>query len=132
MIAGWGILSPLSKLQGWAPGPVGNMTNGARGWILWTSLAIMCADSLVSLFPVVLRTLKDVLLSLARREFLIRDDKEIETEDRLVPMKWVLIGWSVSVFVGIILVWIVFGAEGITPWASFLGYVAGGLLSVLA
>ncbi|KAF7320213.1 hypothetical protein MKEN_00805800 [Mycena kentingensis (nom. inval.)] len=49
MIVGWGILSPISKLSGWAPGPVGDMTNGARGWILWTSLAIMCSDSLVSL-----------------------------------------------------------------------------------
>lgn len=52
MLVGWAVLSPLSKHAGWAPGPVGDMTSGARGWILWISLAIMCADSLVSLLPV--------------------------------------------------------------------------------
>ena len=53
MFVGWAILSPLSKNAGWAPGPVGDMTTGARGWILWISLAIMSTDSLVSLVPVV-------------------------------------------------------------------------------
>ncbi|KAG8686200.1 hypothetical protein FRC11_009356, partial [Ceratobasidium sp. 423] len=38
MIFGWGILSPLSKLNGWAPGPTGDMITGARGWILWVAL----------------------------------------------------------------------------------------------
>ncbi|KAK7463568.1 OPT superfamily [Stygiomarasmius scandens] len=48
MLVGWGILSPISKYADWAPGAVTDMTFGARGWILWVSLAIMCADSLVS------------------------------------------------------------------------------------
>jgi uncharacterized oligopeptide transporter (OPT) family protein len=34
MIVGWAVLSPLSKNAGWAPGPVGSTTNGARGWIV--------------------------------------------------------------------------------------------------
>ncbi|KAF1969504.1 OPT superfamily oligopeptide transporter [Bimuria novae-zelandiae CBS 107.79] len=48
-IVGWGILSPLAKHKGWAPGPVSDWTNGSKGWIVWISLAIMLADSLVSL-----------------------------------------------------------------------------------
>ena len=48
-IVGWGILSPLAKHRGWAPGPVSDWTNGSKGWIVWISLAIMLADSLVSL-----------------------------------------------------------------------------------
>ncbi|KAK1224994.1 OPT super [Marasmius sp. AFHP31] len=136
MFVGWAILSPISKYAGWAPGPVGDMTSGARGWILWVSLAIMCADSLVSLAPVVFEYLVDVLW----RNFRVggslnvdaKEDHEVETQDRLVPMKWVKIGWMASVVVGTFLVWLVFGHEGIKPWATFIGFILGGLLSILA
>lgn len=56
-IIGWGILSPLAKHKSWAPGPVSDWTNGSKGWIVWISLAIMLADSLVSLGWLVLRPL---------------------------------------------------------------------------
>ncbi|KAL1842982.1 hypothetical protein VTJ49DRAFT_3459 [Mycothermus thermophilus] len=48
-VVGWGVLSPLAKSKGWAPGPVGDWENGSKGWIVWTSLAIMLADAIVSL-----------------------------------------------------------------------------------
>ncbi|KAK4242181.1 OPT oligopeptide transporter protein-domain-containing protein [Achaetomium macrosporum] len=48
-VVGWGILSPLAKSRGWAPGPVGDWENGSKGWIVWVSLAIMLADAVVSL-----------------------------------------------------------------------------------
>ena len=48
-IVGWGILSPLAKSKGWAPGPVNSWESGSRGWIVWVSLAIMLADSVISL-----------------------------------------------------------------------------------
>ncbi|KAJ1933918.1 OPT super, partial [Linderina macrospora] len=48
-LVGWGILSPIAKNEGWAPGAVGDWKNGSRGWILWVSLAVMIAESLVSL-----------------------------------------------------------------------------------
>ncbi|KAK0500373.1 OPT oligopeptide transporter protein-domain-containing protein [Armillaria luteobubalina] len=134
MFVGWGTLSPLSKYLGWAPGPVGSMTDGARGWILWTSLAIMCADSLVSLLPVVFGYVKEVIgTNLGGSSYSdSKEDNECETADRLVPQSWVLIGWSISVILGTFLVWIVFGHEGIKPWATFLGFVIGGMLSILA
>ena len=56
-IIGWGILSPVAKHHGWAPGPVGKWTSGSRGWIVWVSLAIMLADSLISLGWLILRPL---------------------------------------------------------------------------
>jgi len=49
MIIGWGILSPLAKNSGWAPGKVSDSTDGARGWILWIALAIMVCLSSSSL-----------------------------------------------------------------------------------
>jgi OPT family oligopeptide transporter len=54
-ILGWAILSPLSKHQRWAPGPVEDWNSGSKGWIVWISLAIMLADAIVSLTWLVLR-----------------------------------------------------------------------------
>ncbi|RDW66147.1 hypothetical protein BP6252_09782 [Coleophoma cylindrospora] len=48
-VVGWGILSPLAKSKGWAPGPVDDWESGSKGWIVWVSLAIMLADSVISL-----------------------------------------------------------------------------------
>lgn len=130
MLVGWAILSPLSKLSGWAPGPVGDMSNGARGWILWTSLGIMCADSFVSLLPVLyeytMKAIKQSDLGVSPDS-----DNETETEDRLVPMKWVTRGLLGSIVIGTGLVWLVFGHEGIKPWATILGFILGGMLSII-
>ncbi|KAK2810109.1 hypothetical protein FQN50_003304 [Emmonsiellopsis sp. PD_5] len=54
-ILGWGILSPLAKNRGWASGPVDDWENGSKGWIVWVSLAIMLADSIISLGWLMLR-----------------------------------------------------------------------------
>jgi hypothetical protein len=114
------------------------MTSGARGWILWVSLAIMCADSLVSLLPVaaeyfiyLLPTRISYAMYGHRDTDSDKEDFECETEDRLVPIRWVLAGLGGSVVIGIILVWAVFGNEGIKPWATLIGFVMGSLLSIL-
>jgi len=54
-VIGWGILSPLAKYRGWAPGDIGDWENGSKGWIVWISLAIMLADAIVSLGYLALR-----------------------------------------------------------------------------
>uniref|UniRef100_A0A0D2Y8M3 Oligopeptide transporter n=1 Tax=Fusarium oxysporum (strain Fo5176) TaxID=660025 RepID=A0A0D2Y8M3_FUSOF len=54
-VVGWGILSPLAKSRGWAPGDVDDWERGSKGWIIWISLAIMLADAIVSLAYVALR-----------------------------------------------------------------------------
>lgn len=56
-VIGWGVLSPMAKAKGWAPGPVSDWETGSKGWIVWISLAIMLADSIVSLGWLVLRPL---------------------------------------------------------------------------
>lgn len=58
-ILGWGILAPLSKYMGWAPGEFNDWTHGAQGWILWISLSIMVSDSVVSFFVVATKALHD-------------------------------------------------------------------------
>ncbi|KAI0112186.1 OPT oligopeptide transporter protein-domain-containing protein [Nemania sp. FL0031] len=54
-VIGWGILSPLAKYRGWAPGPINDWETGSKGWIVWTSLAIMLADAVISLGHLPLR-----------------------------------------------------------------------------
>ncbi|KAJ5676904.1 uncharacterized protein N7477_002537 [Penicillium maclennaniae] len=56
-VLGWGILSPLANARGWAPGPVDSWEDGSKAWIVWISLAIMLADSLVSLGWLVVKPL---------------------------------------------------------------------------
>ncbi|OAX35662.1 OPT superfamily oligopeptide transporter [Rhizopogon vinicolor AM-OR11-026] len=135
MFVGWAILSPISKHSGWAPGPVGDMTIGARGWILWVSLAIMCADSLISLLPIAYEYFADLLALYSTAKVgdggEMHEDHEVETADRLVPVKWVINGLIGSICVGTILVWILFGNDGIKPWATLIGFLMGGLLSIL-
>lgn len=56
-VLGWGVLAPLSKHLGWAPGPIDDWVTGGQGWILWLSLSVMISDSLVSFMVVSIKAL---------------------------------------------------------------------------
>ncbi|KAI9318812.1 OPT oligopeptide transporter protein-domain-containing protein [Dichotomocladium elegans] len=56
-VIGWGVLSPIAYYAGWAPGPVSDWKTGSKGWILWISLGVMIAESIVSLTVMLIRTL---------------------------------------------------------------------------
>ncbi|KAL2823116.1 OPT oligopeptide transporter protein-domain-containing protein [Aspergillus granulosus] len=66
-VLGWGILSPLAKARGWAPGPVDSWEDGSKAWIVWVSLAIMLADSIVSLGWLVAKPAVAVAPSVVRK-----------------------------------------------------------------
>jgi OPT oligopeptide transporter protein len=113
-------------------------TDGARGWILWVALAVMMAESFISLVPVAADLFRSLrrrpkspsLTTLGQQEF-GDEDEDPETPDRLVPLKWITWGAGASISIGTILVWIVFGHEGIKPWATVIGFFLGALLSLL-
>ncbi|KAK0622080.1 OPT oligopeptide transporter protein-domain-containing protein [Bombardia bombarda] len=48
-VLGWGVLSPLAKYKGWAPGPVEDWDTGSQGWIIWVALGVILGDSLVGI-----------------------------------------------------------------------------------
>lgn len=48
-VLGWAVLSPLAKLRGWAPGPVGDWDSGSQGWTIWVSLAVLIGDGIVTI-----------------------------------------------------------------------------------
>ncbi|KAK0706714.1 OPT oligopeptide transporter protein-domain-containing protein [Lasiosphaeria miniovina] len=60
-VLGWAVLSPLAKVRGWAPGEVDDWEHGSKGWIVWTSLAIMLADAVVSLSYLAVRSVRPYL-----------------------------------------------------------------------
>lgn len=95
----------------------------------------MIAESVISLLPIVIsyssNVLKQFEQSRQHEDAGDADDVETESPDRLVPMSWVGIGLAVSSALGIVLVWVIFGHEGIRPWATALGLVLASILSVL-
>lgn len=175
MLVGWAVLSPMAKLNGWAPGPVSSSTNGSRGWIvslrhkqvvmhrnesadttqLWVALAIMIAESIISLVPITVSSISTAVRhhrqrssgpkvfqsSSPRNSNLSEDDyyepttededPEHEPPERLVPTSWVQIGLAGSGILGIVLVWFVFGVDGIHPWATAVGLVLASVLSLI-
>ncbi len=89
----------------------------------------MCAESVVSLIPVILELASGI--GKAFRGVDVGEDDEDETEDRLVPMSWVLRGIAGSVVFGTAVVWLIFGADGIRPWATVLAFAIGSVLGLL-
>ncbi|KAF9543641.1 hypothetical protein EC957_000573 [Mortierella hygrophila] len=158
---GWGILSPLATLNKWVTGPVGNSTTGARGWILWISLGVMIAESIVSLLGVVVMSLvahrryKIRVARLAERRVLLdapqptgstssasttvsnyKDDEEEDDDDdapidQLVPLKIWVCGLILSSILCLFLIWVLFRDQHMPVYATLLALILGSLLSVL-
>lgn len=58
-------------------------------------------------------------------------DPEHEPPERLVPISWIRVGLAGSGILGIVLVWLVFGVDGIHPWATAVGLVLASVLSLI-
>ncbi|GAA5962691.1 hypothetical protein JCM21900_006785 [Sporobolomyces salmonicolor] len=155
MLCGWAILSPLSHYSGWAPGPVSSSVNGARGWILWPALAIMCAESVMSLGLVAVSALKpwfrhrtasalfvsseaalhrrdsfDSVSSTASSAQPAPIEEDLRAEDE-PPLQLVLVGVALSCISCVVLVAYVFGEDGIRWWATIVALILASAFSIL-
>ncbi|RKP12454.1 OPT oligopeptide transporter protein-domain-containing protein [Piptocephalis cylindrospora] len=146
-ILGWGVLGPLSKAEGWAPGPINDQKTGPRGWILWVSLAIMISESLVGLGVILIkevtRRFRQHRESRAERAKTSRNPSLLEgnlpatrvvgEEDVpiswLVPSSWTYSGLIVS---SILCIFISSYLFHVAWYASIVSVVLACLLSVLA
>lgn len=52
----------------WAPGPIDDWVSGGQGWILWVSLSIMVADSLVSFIVLSVKSVQDFIVDYRSRQ----------------------------------------------------------------
>ncbi|KAF7730159.1 hypothetical protein EC973_002767 [Apophysomyces ossiformis] len=155
-VVGWGILSPIAYYAGWAPGPISDWKTGSKGWILWVSLGVMVAESIVSLGIVVFRavakaTKKDDDLdrsmyhampttaddaSIAEEEIAREwsdEDEEIHDapSDQLVPSWVTVVGLIASTILCIAMITLIFGTDVLPTSMSLLAIVIAMFLSVL-
>ncbi len=124
---------------------------------LWVALAIMIAESIISLLPIILSYTSrmishrkqrssgpKVFRTDSPRNSMATDDDyfdpanededadpEHEPPHRLVPLSWVQWGLGGSAILGVVLVWYVFGSDGIHPWATAVGLVLASVLSLI-
>lgn len=88
-IMGWALLGPLSKAKGWAPGDVDSWTDGAQGWIMWVAIAIMVADTFVSLGEMIIRMIREAVQAQHRTtgdfEELTRLSEYVDNEPASTP-----------------------------------------------
>ncbi|GAA5951566.1 hypothetical protein JCM3765_005972 [Sporobolomyces pararoseus] len=154
MLFGWAFLSPLSHYSGWAPGPVASTVDGARGWILWPALAVMCAESLMSVGILLATSLKPYFLRNKRSALFVAepgphrrdsidsnssDNSSILREpsaaelrsDEEPSLQVVLLGVVLSCISCVVLVGIVFGSEGIAWWATIIALILASIFSIL-
>ncbi|KAJ2126137.1 OPT super [Coemansia sp. RSA 720] len=89
---GWGVLSPVAKHEGWAPGDVLDWKTGSRGWILWVSLAVMIAESTVSL-GIVSTNEVVALAGRIRRSRNQSEDTDVDTDAETVNAQFLVPGW---------------------------------------
>ncbi|BGP33285.1 OPT super [Rhodotorula toruloides] len=155
MLFGWAFLSPLSKRMGWAPGPVSSSADGARGWVLWPALAVMTAESILSVSLVAADSLRPWLERTAEKArhgnlFVRADsngcdsDEDDESLDRVYlgrkepsraddepSMRVVLAGTAVSCISCVVIVALVFGEDGIRWWATLIALLLASMFAVL-
>lgn len=111
----------------------------------------MIAEAIISLMPIVVQRISKLNSHYRQRTqggvFIAEDDDrtedgyfdppeddeepEHEPPERLVPLSWVYIGLAVSAVLGVGLVWVVFGSDGIHPWATAIGLVLASVLSLI-
>jgi hypothetical protein len=134
-----------------------NLFRSRANWQLWVALAIMIAESIISLLPITISYTSRILSHRQQRakpkvfqpsesprnSNLTEDDyfdpttddddadPEHEPPHRLVPTSWVRWGLGGSAILGVVLVWMVFGSDGIHPWATAVGLVLASVLSLI-
>ncbi|KAL3133453.1 OPT superfamily [Trebouxia sp. C0009 RCD-2024] len=94
-VVGYGVLGPVARHKGWAPGPIGDWKNGATGWVLWISLAIMLGDSLTSLSLLLITSLQRHITAV-RTHSELEDDQDHDSPEQRIPTAWWVGGLLVS------------------------------------
>lgn len=125
-VIGWGILAPMAKYFYWAPGRVGSYTDGATGWILWLSLAIMLAESVSSLV-----ILTGVYVYEYFKGYYVDEELDPAPPNEQVPSYWWMIGLLVSSVLAVVFTWLVFRPR-IPFYQPIVGLLFSLLVSILA
>jgi putative OPT family oligopeptide transporter len=123
-IVAWGILAPLATSQGWVENTAHPLdaAKGARGWILWTGVAIMLADALTSL-ALSWRTIVAVFRPKRGGTAAIEDPAQA------IPAPWWLGGLACSTVAACLALAFVFG---IPWWMTLIAILLSWVLAAIA
>ncbi|KAH3687985.1 hypothetical protein WICPIJ_001047 [Wickerhamomyces pijperi] len=138
-VLGWAVLAPLARHLQWAPGPIDDWKTGAQGWILWISLSVMVADSVVSFVVVTVQSLYKVYQRWDEKHNTAitgsgSSSKEEETEvaaEYLVGTKTVVIGLVLSSILCIATMVYLFGSDIVPVYCLVIAIVLALFLSIL-
>ncbi|KAK5583572.1 hypothetical protein RB653_005169 [Dictyostelium firmibasis] len=136
-IIGWGILGPIAHSAGWTitsntPGASKSSSLiGVKGWVLWISLFIMLAESLVSLSVLVIRMvlIKFGVIKNYNGKFSDAQCVDPAPVSQRVPNLWWIAGTVAS---GILCVVIVSPLFGLEIYETVIAVVLSLLTSILA
>jgi len=110
---GWAFLAPQSKMLGWAPGNISSYENGATGWVMWVSLAIMIAEAFSSLACIiVVTTIRYYRQRTSPSIPALNDTSDPAPLNHRVPKKW----WGPGLIVSMVLCFL-------TGWLLFYDYI---------
>lgn len=123
-ILGWGVLAPIVQAAGWAPGEPMSYTDGARGWILWSGVALMVGDALAGLAL----SWRSILETLRPRKS-TGTALDTASQEEQVPHWWFGAGLAATSVLTISAAWYVFG---IAPWLTVIAIAISALLSAIA
>ncbi|GAM25333.1 hypothetical protein SAMD00019534_085080 [Acytostelium subglobosum LB1] len=127
LILGWAILGPIAHDRGWAPGKPLDVTNGAKGWLLWIALFIMLSQSIVSLLVLMTQQLL-VKFGYIKRTVIKSSDDPAPINQR-VPNKWWIIGLVISTISCVAIISPLFD---VAAYQTLLAVLVALLTSVLA
>lgn len=105
-IVSWGILGPLVKHFGLAPGANMAWADGARGWLLWPGVSLMVAEALASLAMSWRTFVRAFQFNSAKEDS--KPEFLVNTADR-IPASWWMGGLAAGSIVTVLISEIVFG-----------------------
>lgn len=123
-VLSWGLIGPVVRAMGWAPGAAMSYDGGIRGWILWPGVALMVGDALAGLglsWRSILETLRPKKAEGAALETAAPGEQ--------VPGWWFGTGLAATSVLTISAAYFVFG---IAPWLTIIAIAISALLSAIA
>eukprot|EP01127_Copromyxa_protea_P015255 TRINITY_DN435_c0_g1_i1.p1 TRINITY_DN435_c0_g1~~TRINITY_DN435_c0_g1_i1.p1 ORF type:complete len:657 (+),score=104.12 TRINITY_DN435_c0_g1_i1:100-2070(+) len=131
-VIGWGVLAPTAQYVGWAPGKTSSFSDGAQGWLLWISLAVMMAESVSSLFVLIFKWIGHrIVIYRSKKDAYLDDEADPATPEQQVPTWWWATGLVFASALAVVCTWGIF-RDRIPFYQPIIGVFLSLLVSVLA
>ena len=124
-IFAWAILGPLAKNMGWAPGPIGSYSDGAKGWVLWPGVALMVSEAMMAL-AMQWRTFLRAFKPAPKVE--VTSAADVNANQR-IPNAWWTVGLGLATVLAVTVSWTIFE---IPPYLTIIAIALSAVLACVA